>query len=369
MRECCYSYLQGYLSRPTATSNWETIILDWLTPIDYGPQQSDYLHRRQPATGVWLLNSEEFQDWLATSKQTLFCPGIPGAGKTILTSIVVDYLNSRFDNNSEIGIAYIYCNFRRQHEQKIGDLLASVLKQLTQSRLSLPDNVKSLYDRHKTKRTRLSLDEILGLLQSVAAMYSRVFIIVNALNECRVSDGCRTRFLSELFNLQTRHETNIFATSRFIPEIINRFKTGVSLEIRASTDDVARYLEGYIGELLSFITIRISEAVDGMFLLAQIYLRSLKDKTTLKAIRNVLTQFLKQTMARIGRQEPGFRELAEKVPSWITYAKRPLTTVEEGTFELDEENLPQIKDMVSVCARLVTVDDKSAIIRLIYYTT
>jgi Cdc6-like AAA superfamily ATPase len=67
-----------------------------------------------------------YQAWLKTSKQTLFCPGIPGAGKTICTSIVVDNLNTQFQNDSRTGIAYIYCNFRRQGEQKVGDLLASL---------------------------------------------------------------------------------------------------------------------------------------------------------------------------------------------------------------------------------------------------
>jgi hypothetical protein len=253
-------------------------ILDWLTSIDYGPQQSDYFNRRQRGTGQWLLESKKFQDWLATSKQTLFSPGIPGAGKTILTSIVVDHLNSRFHNDSKTGIAYVYCNFQRQDKQKIGGLLASVLKQLTQSLSSLPNSIKDLYDRHKAKRTRPSVDEILRVLQSVAAIYSRVFVIVDALDECQVSDGCRTGFLSELFNLQTKHGTNIFATSRFIPEIANHFKTSVWLEIRASTGDVARYLEGHIGQLPSFvqqnqqlwreIKTGISEAVDGMYVLS-----------------------------------------------------------------------------------------------------
>jgi hypothetical protein len=254
-------------------------ILNWLTPVDYGPQQSDYFARRQPGTGQWLLESEEFQRWLATNKQTMFCPGIPGAGKTILTSIVVNYLDSKFRNDSKTALAYIYCNFQRQNEQNIEHLLASVLKQLSLCLLSLPDSIKILYDQHKSQRTRPSLDEIIGLLQPMAAMYSRVFIIVDALDECQASDRCRTKFLSELFDLQTKHGANIFATSRFIPEIIDHFKPDVSLEIRARADDVARYLKCHIQQLPSIvqkdrqlqeeITEGILEAVDGMCALSQ----------------------------------------------------------------------------------------------------
>ncbi|OAR03155.1 hypothetical protein LLEC1_07140 [Akanthomyces lecanii] len=383
-------------------------ILDWLTPIDYGPQQSDYLSRRQPETGNWLLESHKFQGWLATSKQTLFCPGIPGAGKTILTSIVVDFLNSRFDNNSEIGIAYIYCNFQRQHEQKVDDLLASMLKQLTQCRSSLPESVKILYDRHKTKRTRPSIDEISGHLRFVASMYSRVFLIVDALDECQASDGRRTRFLFELFNLQTRHGANIFATSRFIPNIIDRFKatSSIEIEIRASPDDVARYLQGHIGQLPSFvqgdeqlqkeITTGISEVVDGMFLLAQLYISFLADKLTRNDIQNAIKTFREQgaelgkdqkdqvlyhaydqAMERINRQLPGMKTLAMNVLSWITCAKRPLTTselqhalaIEPEKSELDYRDLPHLGDMVSICVGLVAVDEESGIIRLVHYTT
>jgi hypothetical protein len=122
-------------------------------------------------------------------------------GKTILTSIVVDDLYNRFHNDATVGIAYVYCNFRQQDKQKVDHLLASLLKQLAESQPSLPASVRDLYDRHKAKRTQPSLDEISRVLQSVAAIYSRVFLIIDALDECQASDGCRTKFLTEIFNL------------------------------------------------------------------------------------------------------------------------------------------------------------------------
>jgi hypothetical protein len=123
------------------------------------------------------------------------------------------------------------------------------------------------------------------------------------------------------------------------------------------------------------------------FLLAQLHLDSLIRKRSPKAIRAALERLPKgseaydqaycEAMERIEGQVADSQELAKQVLSWITCAKRPLTTselrhalaVEKGESELDEENLPEIEDMVSVCAGLVTVDEKSEIIRLVHYTT
>src|SRR6202034_1549645 len=99
-------------------------VLDWLTPINYAPEQNEFIHRRQAGTGQWLLDSAQYQSCLKTSKQTLFCQGIPGAGKTVLASIVIDDLNTRLQNGPSIGMAYLYCDFRRRDEQKAEDSLA-----------------------------------------------------------------------------------------------------------------------------------------------------------------------------------------------------------------------------------------------------
>jgi len=388
-------------------------ILGWLTPVDYVAQQNDFLARRQPGTGQWLLDSTEFKEWVANGNQTLFCPGIPGAGKTILTSIIVEELADRFWDDEGIGIAYVYCNFRRKDDQKADDLLASLLKQLTQRGPSFLERLRSLYYKHKGRRTRPSLDEISGTLQAVATTYSRVFVIIDALDECQSSDGHRAKFLSELFDLQTKCGVSLFATSRYIAEITEKFEGSMSLEIRASDQDVQRYVEGHLSLLPSFvernaelqedISTHIVRAVDGMyvapsdliwklakfprFLLAQLDLDSLISKRSPKALRAALATLrtgcnaydyaYNDAMKRIEGQVADQEELAMQVLAWITCALRPLSAlelqhalaVELGEPNLDEENLPLIDDMISACAGLVTVDRESGIIRLVHYTT
>lgn len=248
-------------------------ILDWLTPIEYGPQHSDFFNRREPGTGQWFLGCDEYQTWLDSDKHTLFCPGIPGSGKTILTSIVINDLIIRFQNDPTIGIAYIYLNFRLRDDQKIESLMASLLKQLARSQ-SFPESVKHLYDQHRQRRTRPSADEISKVLQVVAAMYSKVLIIIDALDECHSFSDCGSKLLSYIFDLQANTATTFFATSRPIPDIEGQFKTHLRREISATNEDVCIYLDCHMSDLPRCILNRpdiqekikneIASAVEGM---------------------------------------------------------------------------------------------------------
>jgi len=248
------------------------VIIDWLTPIDHSTQQSDFISRQQEGTGQWLLDSDQFQDWLIKGKQTLFCPGIPGAGKTMITSIVVDHLSTKFQNDTTVGIAYLYCHYRWQREQRLADLFSSLLKQLIQKQLSIPKSMRNLYERHEDEQTRPSFDEISKVLHSIIADYARTFIIIDALDEYH---GDRRKFLLEMFNLQAKTGVNLFTTSPFIPEIEKEFEGCLSLEIRASDEDVKKYIDGHISQLPSFISrnldlqreieTEVTRAADGMY--------------------------------------------------------------------------------------------------------
>ncbi|TGO25475.1 hypothetical protein BPAE_0079g00220 [Botrytis paeoniae] len=324
-------------------------ILNWLTLIDHTSQQHDCITKRQADTGQWLLDSPVFIEWVNSDKEKLFCPGIPGAGKTILTSIVVEELINRFQNDKGVGIAYLYCNFRRQHEQKIDDLLLSLLKQLSGYQPLLPGAVKDLFDLHSPRQTRPSMKEVLSTLKSIIDSYSKVFIIVDALDECQMTNDCRMQFLTEIFDIQETCQLSFFATSRHIPDIEERFDSSLRLEIRASDKDVERYLDGRISQLPEYVRkstdlqnevkTAIIKAVDGMFVMRNAL-------NSLPTGSDAYKDAYKDAMERIEGQLDDDRDLAKQVLSWITYAKRPLTTaelqeaiaVEINESKLDESN-------------------------------
>lgn len=230
-------------------------VLDWLSSTNYAARYSDYIERRQKDTGQWLLDNCKFQDWIQGSKQTLFCPGIPGAGKTILTSIVIEELQKLYEDESDTGIAYIFCNFHQQEEQTLNHLLGAILRQFAQGQGPLSMTIQSLYDQHKEKGTRPTIDELTKALNSLCTfgIFMKSFIVIDALDECRVSDGSRSRFLDILFLLQKQHNLNLFVTSRFIPEIVERFNGFPALEIRANKNDVLSHLRGKLSLLPNFV--------------------------------------------------------------------------------------------------------------------
>lgn len=242
--------------------------------MNYALQQNDFIARRQEGTGEWFLNSTEFKQWLSQSKQTLFCPGMPGAGKTMITATVIDHLYRTYQNKPKTSITYIYCNFRQQHQQRYTDLLLSLLKQLVQGQPFIPNAVRVLYDECKGRGSRPSHEGILSTLYSVAASYSRLFILIDALDECQVSNEDRERFLRIVFGVQERTKANILVTSRFVHEIEKRFGESIRLEIRASDMDVQLYIEQRLQSFPSFvlhnpalqaeIKTNLARAVEGM---------------------------------------------------------------------------------------------------------
>ncbi|KAF1964672.1 hypothetical protein BU23DRAFT_491814, partial [Bimuria novae-zelandiae CBS 107.79] len=78
-------------------------------------------------TGQWFLNAPEFARWLGVPKGTLFCPGIPGAGKTMVAVIAINHLLNSAQSSS-VRATYVYYNYKTQEEQDASSMLAAIVK-------------------------------------------------------------------------------------------------------------------------------------------------------------------------------------------------------------------------------------------------
>jgi hypothetical protein len=191
----------------------------------------------------------------------------------MIAAIAVDHIWKTFYGDN-VGVAYVYCNYKRCETQTATDLLAAILKQLVQERPLYGEPVATLHKRHADRRTRPSLDEICTALNSVLKNYSKAYIIIDALDECTDSNGTRSELLTILRNLQAKTNISLMATSRFVARIEQSFQGFPMLEIRASDADVTRFVAGHIHRLPKCVQRdpelqvetqdRIVQAVDGM---------------------------------------------------------------------------------------------------------
>lgn len=89
-----------------------------------------------------------------------------------------------------------------------------------------------------------------------------------------------------------------------------------------------------------------------------------------------LHELYKQALENIERQTDVIRSLARQTLTWITRAKRPLSITEiqhalaisEDMTAFDSVYMPDARDLQSICAGLVTIDEESGVIRLVHYS-
>ena len=116
---------------------------------------------------------------------------------------------------------------------------------------------------------------------------------------------------------------------------------------------------------------------EARFLLAQLHMDSLRDKTSAKSIKkaldilpkgsNALNLAYDGAMQRIENQREGFRLLAKQLLGWLTYSERLMTVeevrhamaIEPGTPDLDDNNLSDVDEILGFCAGLVIMDEET----------
>src|SRR5271169_3087055 len=109
-------------------------IRQWLTKTDPISNHTAACAKHEPGTGDWFISSHEFSYWLLPGR-SLWLHGIPGAGKTILCSTIIENVKSRC--SPEIPCLYFYFDFSNPQKQKVTNMLYSLIAQLSTSRVPI----------------------------------------------------------------------------------------------------------------------------------------------------------------------------------------------------------------------------------------
>lgn len=188
------------------------------------------------------MQSKVFSNWKESSSDSLWFYGIPGAGKTILCSTVIEHIKTFCDAEPENRVIYFYFNFNDAHKQTSLSMLRSLVTQLCPSEGRLPSEVRELY-QHSEEGTRDPEEEtLIKVLESLLVKSQRTFIIIDALDECREKEN----MLAALIHI-VQMPVNLLLSSRKEKYITEGLKSWIEHEININgqgiDEDIAVYLK------------------------------------------------------------------------------------------------------------------------------
>jgi Cdc6-like AAA superfamily ATPase len=184
-------------------------ILNWIKLSDPSSNHNAARTKHQPTTGTWFLESEQFVSWIEGRIKSIWIHGIPGAGKTILSSTVIDQVDAVCKLDSAQQYAYFYFDFNDANKRTVDGMLRSMIQQL--SVLTLFPEVDNLY-QHCGQGTNEPAQEVLvETLVSLFQLSDRTFLIVDALDEC--SDSERDDLLDVITKITQAQQVGLLATS------------------------------------------------------------------------------------------------------------------------------------------------------------
>ena len=161
-----------------------------------------------------------------------------------ISSLVIDNLCDG-PCEEDIAVAMFDCDFRDQQQQTTTNIMGAILKQLV-VREKVLENVRTAFQKVKTEvcGRGLRLPDIVQMLRQAGATLPRVFICIDALDECLPKyllglPGSLKDIIEEL------PSARIFVTGRpqVETEISRYFPTSVMVPISPKAHDIRGYLE------------------------------------------------------------------------------------------------------------------------------
>ena len=312
----------------------------------------------------------------------------------------------------ELVVTWLYCDYNAQQEQTVINMMGAILKRLVGR--EIPEDIRKAF--HEGRRPLL--EDLIRMLRIAIASLPKVFICIDALDECLPMNV--PEVLESLRDIVREFpSTRIFLTGRphMGGDIHRYFPKAVVIPISPSQDDIRNYLEMRLGrdpepeamssDLRADIVRVILEKISDMcvrpfrffhsiyntylptircrFLLVSLNIDAILGEVTIRQRRrklqemtfgNGLSNAYTATLTRVKAQKGYKSVLGLKVMMWVLHSERPLRAqelchalgVEIGSVDLDPENVPALRTLLSSCLGLVTAEASSSTVRLVHFT-
>ena len=331
-----------------------------------------------------------------SAMRMLWLTGVPGAGKTLLSSFVINECSEGLDTRPSAPVLFFFCKATDSDKNSVPAVTRSLVHQLYSlfpARLSA--DIVSLRD-DSGKENALSDQRLWDLFVKHAKDTVDLIIVLDALDECDGVDVLLGRMIlllqccpTKIF-VVSRKEENIALAPEDYPTIVI-----TNQDIEA---DIHSYIVAEIGKISRFrgrsvqqrIISALSMGHDGIFLWAYLMIEKMKELGTVRqvddALRSLPRGLEKMHEMIITRLDAtlhsAHRELAIKILMWVVCAVRPLQLPELQEvlrFEIrggaapghlpidDDEVLYSEKDIELACGALVLT--RNGTLQLIHLST
>ncbi|KAG4262097.1 hypothetical protein FPRO03_10970 [Fusarium proliferatum] len=187
--------LQGTISESEAR---ETI--RWLERTNPSSLHNIAFSKHEPLTTAWVNNSSQWKAWVSLASETrlIWIHGLPGAGKTVLASYVIEELEKLCEPANGSVCSYYYCHYSHNQDETV-PLMSWVIAHICRQINWIPTELKRLHD-HGCEPTIVDLGVVLEvILQRLDSLY----IVIDAVDESTAREELLS--LIETMTVDKRH--------------------------------------------------------------------------------------------------------------------------------------------------------------------
>ena len=191
-------------------------MIQWLDAPDPSTNYNKALKDRNAKTGLWFIESSAYADWKTTRRLFLWLYGIPGCGKTILSSTILQNILNQYYMKPNSAVLFFYFDFNDAKKQRHEKMLRSLIYQLSKCCTNLV--LQDLYSLCSNGDRQPTGEMLLSTLRQMMASLEDIYIVLDALDECVERDD----LLRDLEQIVSWEDANlhVLATSRREQDIV-----------------------------------------------------------------------------------------------------------------------------------------------------